>query len=102
MGKNETTAGKNIGNLLPKFLLKVENKYKKNPRNIVQAWQDVIDKRVVSMTKVVSYNEGVLTVKVMNSTLYSLLNNYEKDGILKRLQAKFSEEIIHKLVFKIG
>lgn len=100
--KKETTSSKNVSNLLPKILLKIENKYKRKPRSVIEAWSEVIDKRIAVMTKVVSCNDGVLTVMVKNSTLYSLLNNYEKNEILRKLQARFSEEIIHKLVFKIG
>jgi hypothetical protein len=92
----------NIGSLLPKVLLNIEKKYRKNPRSIIEAWPKVIGEKLASMTRVVSYNEGILIVKVKSSTLYSLLNNYEKEILLKKLQKKFSKEIIHKLIFKLG
>lgn len=93
---------KNINSMLPKVLLNIESKYKKNPLNLIGAWQKIIGEKLAPMTKIVSFDKGILIIKVKSSTLYSLLNNYEKEKLLKKMQNKFSKEIIHKLVFKNG
>lgn len=91
-----------IGNIIPEVLSSIEKKFKSNPVNIIESWPTIIGRELAAMTKVVSLEDGVLTVKVKSSTLYSLLNNYEKDKILKKMQSNFSEKVIRKLCFKIG
>ena len=54
------------------------------------------------MTVAVSLIEGVLTVRVKNATLYSLLVQHEKERLLKALQKKFSKGAVCQLVFKVG
>jgi hypothetical protein len=93
---------KSISQILPSILSNIEGKYKSNPSNVLECWPSIIGNELAPMTKVVGLEKGILTVKVKSSTLYSLLNNYEKDKILKKLQSKFSEKIIHKLYFKLG
>ena len=55
--------------------------------------------KMAPMTKPVSFADGVLTVKVKSSTLYSLLVAHEKPRLLGRLKEKFS---IRNLVFRVG
>lgn len=93
---------KNASDLLPKILSNIEKKYKNNPLNVVESWPIIIGSKLAPMTQVVGFDNGVLTVKVKSSTLYSLLNNYEKDKLLEKLQKNFSEKIIQKLCFKLG
>ena len=93
---------KNAKELLPKILLKLEKKYRNNSINIIESWPEIVGSRLAPMTKVIGFDDGILTVKVKNSTLFSLLNNYEKDKILLKLQTQFSDKIIKKLCFKLG
>lgn len=92
----------NLSDILPKILLNIEKKYRSNPSNVVESWPKIIGSKLAPMTKVVGFEGGVLTVKVKSSTLFSLLNNYEKDKLLLKLQSNFSEKIIQKLCFKLG
>ena len=93
---------KDIKTLLPNVLDNIEKKYKKNPINVMEIWPEIIGKKLSPMTKAVSLKDGVFVVKVKSSTLYSLLNNYEKQKLLEKLQNKISKDIVHKIVFKIG
>lgn len=101
-GQKVAIATKNASDLLPKILCSIEKKYKSNPSNVVESWPKIIGSKLAPMTQVVGLVDGVLTVKVKSSTLYSLLNNYEKDKLLEKLQSNFSEKIIQKLCFKLG
>lgn len=66
---------------------------------IFQFWLDLVGEKMAPLTEPISFYEGVLTVKVKSSTLYSLLVAYEKPRLLQRLQEKFS---IRNLVFRVG
>lgn len=93
---------KNINTLLPKILQNIEKNYKRNPSIVIHYFIEIIGSKLVPMVKVKSFENKVMVVIVTNSTLFSLLNNYEKDNLLKKMQAKFSEENIKKIIFKIG
>ena len=54
------------------------------------------------MTEAVSFIEGNLTVKVGNSSLYSLLCQYERPCLLKKLRERFPKTSIKNLTFRIG
>ena len=76
---------RNASEILPKILLNIEKKYRSNPSNVVESWPQIIGSKLAPMTKVVGFENGVLTVKVKSSTLFSLLNNYEKDKLLVKV-----------------
>ena len=98
---NKISYPRNIDIILPGVIGKIEKNYKNNPSNIIETWPIIIGKKLAPMTKVESLQNGTLVVKVKNSTLYSLLTSYEKEKILKKLQTKFSKNVIQKLYFKL-
>lgn len=100
--ENDFCIPKDISKLLPKVLLKIESKYKNNPLNVIESWPEIIGSKLAPYTKIVSFEDGILTIKVKSSTLYSLLNNYEKDKLLKKLQSIYSKKVVQKLYFKHG
>lgn len=93
---------KNIGDLLEGFLSKVEARYNKNPSHISELWFEVLGSKFANMTEVISFDRGTLFIRVKNSILFSILNNYEKENLLRKMQKKISKEVIQKINFKIG
>jgi hypothetical protein len=84
---------KKLSELIPDFLKKLD---KKEPVEAVfSAWQSL----GIEKTEAISFVDGILTVKVKSSTLYSLLVATERTRLLKLLQEKFS---IRNLVFRVG
>lgn len=98
---NQLTS-KPIGQILPSVLNKITASYHDKGELIIAAWPQVIGDKLAPMTKAVSYREGVLTVQVKNSTLYSLLNQHEKGRLLAALQKKIPRENIRTLLFRMG
>lgn len=91
--------GKKISDLLPDILADISKKIKDPREEVFQAWYQLIGEKMAPMTQPVSLIDGVLTVKVKSSTLYSLLCQHEKPRLLKQLKEKFS---VQNLVFRIG
>lgn len=91
--------GKKIKDLLPELLGEISKKSDNPWQEIFQAWKALLGEQMASWTEPVSFIEGVLTVKVKNATLYSLLCQHEKPRLLKQLQKKFP---IRKLLFRVG
>jgi hypothetical protein len=88
--------------LLPSVLADIGRVYHDRPDLILAAWPEVIGKELAPMTQAVSFREGILTVKVNNSTLYSLLSQNDKPRILKNLRDKFVGTMIKTIYFQLG
>lgn len=85
--------------LLPEIMAEIGKNAKDPKAEIYQFWFELIGEKMGPFTEPVSFFDGVLTVKVKSSTLYSLLAVHEKMRLLNKLQEKFS---IRNLVFRVG
>jgi hypothetical protein len=94
--------GKSLSALLPEALRRIGDNYGDRPDLILLAWPKIIGEKLAPMTHAVSFDAGVLTVKVDNSTLYSLLSQHEKAKLLERLRAQFPKITIRNIIFRIG
>jgi hypothetical protein len=90
-----------IGDLLSRALEKIGQYHQLRPEIVLAAWPDIIGPKLAPMTRAVSFHDGLLVVKVNNSTLYSLLCQ-DKGPLLGRLRQKFPSLAIKDVVFRIG
>lgn len=93
---------RHLNQLMPQVLEKISDKFSDRPDLILAAWPDLIGVRLSPMTQAVSFEEGVLTVKVKNSTLYSLLCQHERPKLVQALREKFPKVLIKTILFRIG
>lgn len=91
-----------VGDLLPLALQKIGERFQDRPDLVLASWADVIGPKLAPMTKALSFTDGVLTIKVSNSTLHSLLAQHEKKRILDRLRQRFPSVPILNIVFRLG
>ncbi len=93
---------KNLRQLLPAILRQIGKRHEERPDLILAAWPSVIGERLSPMTRAVSFIEGILTIKVRNSSLLSLLAQHERHKLLKELRKKFPNAKIRNIRFCIG
>lgn len=93
---------KALAELLPEWMANASSRFQDRPDLILLAWPEIIGEKLAPMTKAVSFVEGVLTVKVKNSSLYSLLVQHEKGRLLGLLHRKFPSVKIQNIVFHLG
>ena len=92
-----------LGEILPTVLHKLEARYQANPQAVLEAWPQIIAPELAPMTLAVSFEDGVLFVKVKNSTLLSLLSNsHDKQTLINTIRNKFPGICIRNIVFRIG
>jgi hypothetical protein len=91
-----------LSSLLVSALGRIGESYNDRPDLIMASWPEIIGAKLAPMTEATSFEEGVLTVKVKNSTLHSLLSVHEKPKLLKSLKEKFPSITIRNIIFKIG
>jgi hypothetical protein len=90
---------KKLAELVPDFMSDLGKKMKDPREEIFRFWVILIGEKMAPLTEPVSFADGILTVKVKSSTLYSLLVTHERPRLLARLQEKFS---IRNLIFRVG
>lgn len=88
-----------MAELLPEMLSDLGRKVKDPREEVFRFWRELMGEKMAPLTEPVSFVDGVLTVKVKSSTLYSLLVAHEKPRLLRRLQEKFS---IRDLTIRVG
>lgn len=93
---------KQLQDLLPKALGQIGAMQQDRPDLVVAVWPQLIGEKLASMTRAVSFDKGVLYVKVSNSTLYSLLAQHERGRLLKSLREKFPSVEIKNICFRMG
>lgn len=88
--------------LLPKVLNEINMIHRDRPDLILAAWPQIIGDKLAAMTKAVGFENGILVVKVSNSTLYSLLSQHERGRLLKKLREQFPGAGVKNIHFRIG
>lgn len=101
-GDRSGLTNKLLSDLLPKALGSIGAMHRDRPDLVVAAWPQLIGPKLAPMTKAVSFENGVLFVKVSNSTLYSLLSQHERGKLLKSLREKFPSLEIKNIHFRMG
>jgi hypothetical protein len=91
-----------VSDLLTKALSRIGHSYQGRPDLILAAWPDLVGQKLAVMTEAVSFQDGILNVKVKNSTLYSLLNQNDKPRLLNLLRKQFPKVLIRTIVFRMG
>lgn len=102
MRKDCQVTNKQLARLLPKMLERIAAIQKDRPDLIVAAWQEIIGEKYAPMAKAIGFENGILLVKVQNSTLYSLLAQHEKNRLLQMLRKRFPSIEIKTIHFRIG
>jgi hypothetical protein len=101
-GNGSDLTNKQLKDLLPKVLGNIGAVYRDRPDLILAAWPQIIGEKLASMAQAISFEKGILVVKVRNSTLYSLLSQHERGRLLKSLRGKFPSVEIKNIHFRIG
>lgn len=91
-----------VGDLLPNVLSQISEVYQARPDLVLAAWPDIIGPKLAAMTQAVSLYNGILKIKVKNSTLHSLLSRHDKFRILSIIQQKFPRAEIQNIEFWIA
>jgi hypothetical protein len=94
--------GHNFDNVLSVVLSRIRERCQERPDMVLNAWPEVIGQKLAGMTRAISFVDGVLTVKIANSTLHSLLSRHDKARILAALRKMFPKVKILNIVFRIG
>lgn len=93
---------RHLGSILPGLLEKVSENFSERPDLILAAWPEIIGAQMAKMARAQAFREGILEVKVSNSSLYSLLAQHEKQRLLEALRHRFPKVAIRAIQFRMG
>ena len=96
------TTGRHIRDVLPSVLKEIGANFQDRPDLILATWSQIIGQKLAPMTQAVSFEGGLLFVKVKNSSLYSLLSQHERPRLLRELRQKFPSVTIRNIIFRMG
>ncbi|WP_194844415.1 DUF721 domain-containing protein [Candidatus Clavichlamydia salmonicola] len=93
---------KHMSDVAEKWLDSLKRLRKTRPDLILAAWPRIVGPEMAVNTQAVSFLKGILTVKVKNSVSYSILQQYDKQILLKSLCEEFPELLIESIQFRLG
>lgn len=93
---------KQLDEVLSLVMKQVGELHHARPDLILAVWPDIIGPQHAKMTQAQSFVDGVLTVRVTNSTLHSLLVQRERGRLLRSLRQKFPRAGIKGIYFRMG
>ncbi len=88
--------------LLPKTLRHIGAQVRQRSDLVLATWPEVVGPKIAAMTRAHKFHEGVLEVRVSNSTLLSLLIQTDKKRIIASLRRRLPEASIRDVYFRIG
>lgn len=89
-----------IGDLLPQIVSRISKKKHEPVKDLLNAWTELAGEKVACYSEAVSFVDGVLTVKVRSSVLYSVLCQSEGPRLLALMQERFPT--VQKITFRRG
>ncbi len=95
-------SNKKLAGLFPSFLRKLREKGAQRPDLIISFWPQLVGEKLAPLTRAEMFEAGVLTVRVGNSSLLSLLVQYEQMRLLSELKRQFPSARIRQIRFRIG
>lgn len=100
-GETPALTSSHLRDLLPRFLSSLSEKYHDKPTLVCESWPQIVGSKISKMTCARRFEEGILHVTVQNSTLLSLLSQYDKPRLIAKLRAHFPQLEIKTVVFRL-
>lgn len=101
-GNRPEATHRNLQELLPAVLEKLESQHLERPDLLLSGWNGVVGPQIASMTEAESYSNGFLTIRVKDPSLYSLLHQYERPRLLALMRRRFPKAQIKAICFRAG
>lgn len=93
-------AGKEAKNLLSAVLKKIDNRQRVSIDLIRKVWVEILGEKYASMTEVVVFDDGVLTIKINSAPLFSILKAEQKSQLEHEMRKRMPTLKLQKLNFR--
>ena len=100
-GEERRRGPERIDSILARFLAQSGLLDGDKHQKIREAWQDVASDEVASLTKVLSFRGGTLTVGVESAPLYQELETFQSEELLRGLRERLRGVHVERLRFRL-
>ena len=101
--EGSATTSRQLKDLARRYLAHLEQKLQTKPKEVLELWPKVIGPAFAGMTRAEKFEEGVLYVRVRNSSLLSLLHTApERQRLAEALRTQVPDVEIKDISFRIG
>lgn len=91
-----------IAKLLPALLGKLGLQERIQEEEILTAWRDIVGEFLAEHSTPAGLRDGILAVRVLQSTVQFELERVLKSRILQKLQARFGKKTVRDIRFRLG
>ena len=78
-----TLTNQKLSDLLTSVLRSIQKDSSQRADLILASWEEIVGAQIASMSQAVSFTQGILSIKVRNSTLLSLLRTHDRQKLFK-------------------
>ena len=96
------TTGKLASGMVSNVLKGIQKALDAQPKNVFMVFSGLLDERMRPLVEPVFFAKGILTVKVKNATLLSILSSQEKTRLVHNLRRTIPSVEIQDIVFQSG
>jgi hypothetical protein len=101
MGSQLTS--KKLSDVAPCVMQSISIHYAEKPQLVLDTWPQIVGREFAPLTKATQFKEGILEVRVKNSSLMSLLQNpADKKRIIEAFRARIPGIVLKNIIFRIG
>ena len=94
--------GRLAKNIVSNVFADIQKSFDANPQNVFAVFLGLLNEKIRPLVEPVFFSKGVLTVKVKNATLLSILSSQEKGHLVQNLGKLLPSAEIQNIVFQSG
>lgn len=91
-----------LSRLLPRFVERLQSSLSPHAAEVLAAWPEVIIPSWAKATRVHRFYRKALHIKVLHSSLYTILRQYHTSRLLLALQHRCPSAGLERLIFHFG
>jgi len=94
---------KKLSDVVPSVMQTISTHFAEKPQMVLDMWPQIIGGEFARLSRAVRFREGILEVRVKNSSLMSLLcSGADKKRIIDAFRARIPGIILKNIIFRIG
>ncbi|EPP35098.1 hypothetical protein CP10139811_0127 [Chlamydia ibidis] len=93
---------KHANHYLPQYLKYIKRILSTKPKEVIEAWNEIMGREYNGMFRVLGFKDRVLLVKVYNSSLYAVWKQTPQSSLIARLNEIVPQTEVKEIQFLLG
>ncbi|BAE81275.1 conserved hypothetical protein [Chlamydia felis Fe/C-56] len=100
--KKTASTIKHARHYLNGYLKKIEHIIAANPKEVIEAWNEMLGTKYNGMFQALGFKDHILSVKIYNSSLYASIKQMHQGELIARLHQVVPQAKIKEIQFLLG